>query len=133
MFISINWASLWLNELWFKRYIQKCTLPHVIKMHPVSCNKKCTLSHHGVTDLVNHGMVKNTKTYIYWERNITFLQNKKILNLWLRGHRLRSYRFVAEVTFNMIWPVRSWRLTFLFGTGYAAIILSIIVITQTRI
>ena len=31
--------------------------------------------------------------------NITFLQNKKILNLGLRWHILRSYHFVAEVTF----------------------------------
>ena len=27
-------------------------------MHPVSC----TNTHHEITDLVNHGMVKNTKT-----------------------------------------------------------------------
>ena len=33
------------------------------------------------------------------ERNITFLQNKKIINLCLRQHILRSYRFVVEVTF----------------------------------
>ena len=40
----------WVNELWFKRYIQK--------MHPVSC----TNTHHDVTDLVNPGTVKDTKT-----------------------------------------------------------------------
>ena len=67
------------------------------KIHPVSC----TNTHHDVTDLVNHGMVKNTKTWISWERNIIFLWNKKILNLWLRWHILRSYRFVAEVTFKL--------------------------------
>ena len=33
------------------------------------------------------------------ERNITFLQNKKIINLCLRQHILGSYRFVVEVTF----------------------------------
>ena len=64
-------------------------------MHPVSC----TNTHHDVTDLVNHGMAKNTKTWISWERNITFLRNKKILNLCLRWHILRSYRFAAEVNF----------------------------------
>ena len=38
-------------------------------MHPVSC----TNTHHDVTDLINHGMVKNTKTWIsredgtFWE------------------------------------------------------------------
>ena len=68
------------------------------KMHLVSC----TNTHRDVTDLVNHGMVKNTKTWISWEWNITFLRNKKILNLCLRWHILRSYRFVAEVTFNNI-------------------------------
>ena len=44
-------------------------------------------------------MFKNTKTSISRERNITFPQNKKIFNLSLRWHILRSYRFVAEVTF----------------------------------
>ena len=36
---------------------------------------------------------------IYWEWNITFLLNKKILNLCLRWHILRSYCFAVEVTF----------------------------------
>ena len=47
-------------------------------------------------------MVKNTKTWISWERNIIFLQNKKVLNLCLRWHILKNYRFVAEVTFKWI-------------------------------
>ena len=38
----------WLNELWFKRYIQKCTV-------------SCTNTHHDITNLANHGMVKTTK------------------------------------------------------------------------
>ena len=63
--------------MWLKIYIQKCTL---------SC--------HDVIDFVNHGLFKNTETWISWEQNITFLRNKKILNLCPR-----SYRFVAEVTF----------------------------------
>ena len=67
----------WLNGLWFKMY-------HV----------SCTNTHHDVTDLVNHGMVKNIKTWISWEQNITFL-----LFLCLRRHILRSYFFVVEVTF----------------------------------
>ena len=46
-----------------------------IKMLLVSC----TNAHHYVTDLVNHAMIKNTKTWISWEQNITFLQNKKFL------------------------------------------------------
>ena len=34
--------------------------------------------------------------------NGAFLWNKKNLNLNLRWHILRSYRFVAEVTFNSL-------------------------------
>ena len=59
----------------------------------------CTNTHRDVTDIVNHGMVKITKTGISWERNIIFLRNKKILSLCPRWQILRSYRFVAEVTF----------------------------------
>ena len=40
-------------------------------MHPVSCAN----THHDVTDLVNHGIVKNIR--ISRERNLTFLRNKK--------------------------------------------------------
>ena len=64
-------------------------------MHHVSC----TNTHHDVTDLVNHQMVKNTKTLISREQNIILLSNKKILNLCLRGHIMRNYCFVAEMTF----------------------------------
>ena len=45
-------------------------------MRPVSC----TSTHQDVTDLVNHGMVNNTKTETSREWNITFLSNKKSLN-----------------------------------------------------
>ena len=65
------------------------------KMHPVSC----TNIHHEVTDLINHGMVENTKTWMSWEQYLTFPQNKKIITLFLRWHILRSYCFIAEVTF----------------------------------
>ena len=60
----------------------------------------CSSIHRDVPDSVNHGMVKNTKTWISWERNIIFLQYKKVLNLCLRWHILKSYRFVVEVTFH---------------------------------
>ena len=79
----------WLNELWFKRYIQKCTLSHILIL--------IMTSHY----LVNHWMCKNTKTWKSWEQNITFLRNKKIFNLCFRWHILRSYGFEAEVTFNV--------------------------------
>ena len=42
-------------------------------MHPVWC----TNTHHDVTSLVNHGMVKYTKTSISREWKIHFLWNKK--------------------------------------------------------
>ena len=57
-----------------------------------------TNTHRDIINSASHGMVKNTKTWISWEWNIIFLQNKKILNLCLRWHILRSYHFVAEVT-----------------------------------
>ena len=83
----------WLHDLWLKRY---------------------TSTHRDITDLVNHGMIKNTKTWINWERNIIFLWNKKNLNLCFRWHILRSYRFVAEVTFKyMILSYNRNRLLFL--------------------
>ena len=67
------------------------------KMNLVSCNN----THHDVTNLVNQGMVKNTKTWISRERNITFLQNKKkIITRASNDTFLRSYCFLAEVTFN---------------------------------
>ena len=68
------------------------------KMRPVSC----TNTYHDVTDLVTHGKVKNTKTWTSWEPNINFSRNKKIINLCLRSHILRSDHFVSEVIFN-IW------------------------------
>ena len=87
LLISINWRSLMTSWI----VVQKIYL----KMHLVSC----TNTHRDVTDLVNHGMFKNTKTWISWERNIIVARNKEILNLCFRWHILRSYRFVAEVTF----------------------------------
>ena len=56
---------------WLRVVVQKIYL----KMHPASCTNT-----HDVTDLLNHGMVKNTKTWISWEWNITFLWNEKALN-----------------------------------------------------
>ena len=65
----------------------------------MSCGSKDNSKMHlDATDLVNHGMVKSTKTWIPWEWNIIFLQNKKVLNLCFKWHILSSYRFVAEVT-----------------------------------
>ena len=49
-------------------------------MHPVSC----TNTHQDITELVNPGIVKNTKTWTSGEREIPFLQNKKILDRFER-------------------------------------------------
>ena len=68
------------------------------KMYLVSC----TNTYRDVRDLVNHGIVKNAKTWISWQRNIFFLQNKKILNLCLKWHILRSYCFAVELTFEFV-------------------------------
>ena len=101
--ISINWPSL----VGYWVVVQKI----YSKMHPASC----TNTYHDVTDLVNHRMVKNTKTWISLERNIMFLRNKKIPNLCLRWPLLRSYYFVVEVTFNYFWPF----LVFELSVNYA--------------
>ena len=90
LLISINWPSLVISWV----VVQKI----YSKMYLISC----TNSHRDVTDSVNHGMAKNTKTWISWKRNIIFLRNKKILNRCLRWHTLRSYHFVADVTFNLL-------------------------------
>ena len=89
LLISINWPSLVTSWV----VVQKI----YSKMHLVSC----TDTHRDVTDLVNHEMVKNTKTWISSERNIIFLRNKEFLNLCSRWHILRSYCFVVEVTFKL--------------------------------
>ena len=61
---SIKWPSLVTSWVLVQQMYSK--------MQPV-----CTNTHHDVTDLVNHGMVKNTKTWISWELNMNFLRNKK--------------------------------------------------------
>ena len=71
-----------LSEWWFKRYIQKCTLPHALILIMMT----------QIWWII--GWLR-----ISWEQNIILLQNKKILNLWFRWHILRSYPFVAEVIF----------------------------------
>ena len=52
-----------------------------------------------VTDVVNDRMVKNTKTSISSERNITFLQNKKILKGYLYYKMINSQNVLSEAQF----------------------------------
>ena len=89
LLIFINWPSLvtsWvvILKIYSKLYLVWWTNTHL-----------------DITDSVNHEMVQNTKTWITWEQNKIFLWNQKIINLWLRWHILRSYHFVAEVTFKL--------------------------------
>ena len=79
----------WLNELWIRIYIQKCTLSRVLIILII------------LIYLVNHEVVKNGKTWISWKRNTNFLWNKKILDLCFRWNILRNCHFVAEVTFKI--------------------------------
>ena len=72
----------------------------VQKIYSKMCLVSCTNTHHDITDLVNHRMAKNTKTWISWKRNIIVLWNKKILNLYLRWHILRSRRGHPGVNLN---------------------------------
>ena len=58
-------------------------------MHLVSF----TNTHRDLTDLVNHCIVKNAKTWISWEQNLVFLQNKKFWICASDGHNSRSYCF----------------------------------------
>ena len=99
------WPCLYLSvgKVW---WLMSCGSKDIFK------NAPCTYTHHGITNLVNHGMVKNTKDRTSWERNTTFLKNKKILNLCLTWHILRSYCFVAEVTFKYAQNCIKWNQTF---------------------
>ena len=79
LLVFINWSSLVTSWV----VVQKI----YSKMHLVSC----TNTHCDITDLVNDGIVKNTKTWISSERDIIFLCNKKILNPCFRWHILLSF------------------------------------------
>ena len=94
------------------------------KMHPVSC----TNTHHDVTYFVNHGMVKNTKTWIFREQNRIFLWNKKILYLCLRWHILKKKNFFcSQVTFKQdaCFYILLWRNYFSWWHNYRYLIKSI--------
>ena len=65
-------------------------------MNPVSCNN----IHHDVTDLVNHGMVKNTKTLISLEQNIIFVRIKKNSSLAPPMTHFERLPFHSRVNFN---------------------------------
>ena len=87
--VSINWPSLGTSWVVVEKTYSKMYLVWSTNIH---CD---------VTNSVNLGIAKNTKTSMSWEQNIIFLRNKKIHNLCFRWHILRSYCFVAKVTFKL--------------------------------
>ena len=97
----------------FKRFLKIITLAYIYQFVKfadfMSCDSKyifktATLFHVLILIMASqiNGMVRNTKTWISWERKIRFLQNKKIINLYRKWHILISYRFSTEVTFKLI-------------------------------
>ena len=77
-----------------------------LKIHPVSC----TNTNHDVTDFVNHRMVKNTKTWLSWENNISFLWNKKCLTC------ASDYTFGEVIVLQQRWPLKQdWITEFAFS------------------
>ena len=76
----------WLHEYWFKRYIQKCTLSHVLILIMTS----------QILEIMGRLKIQKVE---YLKNETIFLRNKRILNPCLRWNILRSYCFVAEVTF----------------------------------
>ena len=69
LYLSID--QVWLvNDLWFKRYVEKCTLPHVLILIMMS-----------QIYMENQEIVKNAKTRICQKQNITFFETKKFL-MW---------------------------------------------------
>ena len=94
LYLSISHVW-WLNELWFKSYIHKYTLSHVLTII-----------------VTRHRYGKSWDGWKY--KNLNILRTeikkkwKKILNLCLRWNILRSHHFVTEVTFNSVRNILSW-------------------------
>ena len=88
---------------YFKRFLKVISLIHIYRLAKfgdlvsygskhVFKNAPCLISlYSSWRHRFGNGMVKNTKTWISWERIITFLRNKKILSLYLIRNILRSY------------------------------------------
>ena len=55
-----------------------------------------TNTYHDMTDLVNHEMVNYAKTWIFWERNITFLQNKFLKTIKCHTQRMERMDWISR-------------------------------------
>ena len=96
LYLSIGQVC-WLYKLWFKRYIHKCIQSHLLIFIMMSQIWQIVWSF-------------KRQVWISWEQDINFQGNKKIVNMCLRWHILRSYCFVVEVAFKGC--------IFLHWTGY---------------
>ena len=90
LLISISWKSL--------------VTEWVVVMHPVSC----TSTHHDVTDLVNHGMCKNTKTWM--EHKLIYRWCCCLHNFNQPFHKNNSSsssskRFLTPASYGTFWEV----------------------------
>ena len=105
LFLSID-RICWPNELWFKRYIPKCTLSHVLIMTSQICLDMARLKIQKLEYLVNGTEL--------------FSEIKKILNLSLRWLILRSYLFQYPYSHRFIplftnYVILGWYLIKLFS------------------
>ena len=107
LYLSID-QVWWVNELRFQCIFrnQKCTLSRVL----ILIMKLYSSWRHRFSKSWDSWKYKNLKIS---KTEISFPWNKKILNLCLRWHILKSYHFVAEVTFNLNQSL----LTFLLYVG----------------
>ena len=90
LYLSIS-QVWWLNELWFKSYIQKYTLSPVLT-------------------IILTTQIREVMGWLEIQK-LEYLENgikKKNLNLCLRWNILSSHRFVPELTLNSIRNILSW-------------------------
>ena len=81
-------------------------------LHGVNLNQKRKILIMMSYILLNHGLVKNTRISMSWKQNKT-----KILNLCIGWHILRSYRFLADVTFNKSYKISTQKTFFFFSSS----------------
>ena len=97
---SLNWKRPGTYPQSFKllkRFLKSIALAYIYQLAKysnwMSCGSKdifqmhlilCANTHHDFTNLVNHEMLKKTKNWTSWERNIAFPQIKRIINLCLK-------------------------------------------------
>ena len=128
-----NWSTL--KRTWnlslvtklFKRSLKFISLAYIYLLLKfcglMSCGSKDIFKnapyyHHVLyaTDLINMGWLKIQNIEYLENRTELFYKTKKIINLWLRWHILKSYCFVAEVTIFSPYLVFQWSVNYVFFT-----------------